>query len=213
MAGDYNIGDTKEVDLGELGKHTIRVANTSTPSECFNEGFSQTACGFVLEFVNAINKKQMNSTDTNKGGWPGSELYTYVTNDLYNLFPSDLKNIIIDTIVVSGYGKNDSNNFISTDKLYLLATAEVWAQGSSNTIDYDTARDVTRQLDYYKKKGVTTNRYSSAIKKLGTVDVSWWLRSTFSNGDYNFYESNIIGNRGSGIATYAYGISPAFRIG
>ena len=29
----------------------------------------------------------MNSTDTNKGGWIGSELYTYVTNDLYNSFP------------------------------------------------------------------------------------------------------------------------------
>ena len=37
----YNVGDTKEVDLGTTyGTHTIRIANMSTPSECSTSGFS-----------------------------------------------------------------------------------------------------------------------------------------------------------------------------
>ena len=49
--GKYNIGDTKTIDMGTYGTHTLRIANTSTPSECSTSGFSQSACGFVLEFA------------------------------------------------------------------------------------------------------------------------------------------------------------------
>ena len=35
--GKYNLGDTKEVDLGSLGIHTVRIANTSKLAEC-NQG-------------------------------------------------------------------------------------------------------------------------------------------------------------------------------
>ena len=59
--GTYNVGDTKEVNLGTTyGTHTLRIANTSTPSECSTEGFSQTACGFVLEFADIITTHIMN---------------------------------------------------------------------------------------------------------------------------------------------------------
>ena len=36
----YNLGDTKEVDLGDLGIHKVRISNTSTLDECSTEGFS-----------------------------------------------------------------------------------------------------------------------------------------------------------------------------
>ena len=35
----YNVGDTKTVDLGTYGTHTLRIANKSTPSECSTSGF------------------------------------------------------------------------------------------------------------------------------------------------------------------------------
>ena len=68
----YNVGDTKEVDMGTYGTHTLRIANTSTPSECSTAGFSQTACGFVLEFADIITTHKMNDTATNVGGWPAT---------------------------------------------------------------------------------------------------------------------------------------------
>ena len=206
----YKIGDTKEVNLGSTyGTHTLRVANTSTPSECSTSGFSQTACGFVLEFADIIAKHNMNDTNTNVGGWPATSMRTFVNNDIYNALPSELRNAIIDTTVVSGHGSTSGEtNFTSTDKLYLLSTAEVWAQGSPNTIEYDTARDVTRQLDYYKNLGVTTTN-----NKSGTSADNWWLRAARSNYTNRFLNVYYDGDWNSYYATNTYGVAPAFRLG
>ena len=207
---NYHVGDTKEVDMGTFGTHTIRVANTSTPAECSTAGFSQTACGFVLEFADIIATRGMNSTNTNAGGWPATSMRTYVNNDIYNALPSELKNGIIDTYVVSGHGSSHSANFTSTDKLYLLSTKEVWGkEGTSNVINYDTTDAYTRQLDYYKAQGVTTSNYSGAKKQ----DGSWWLRAAYSSNSSYFYR---VGTNGEWLykrAGYSYGVAPAFRIG
>ena len=206
----YNVGDTKEIDLGTYGTHTLRIANKSTPSECSTEGFSQTACGFVLEFADIITTHVMNDTATNVGGWPATSMRTFVNNDIYNAIPSEIKNAIIDTIVVSGHGSTSGEtNFTSTDKLYLLSTAEVWANGHSK----DTARDNTRQLDYYKNMNTDTVNYSPAIKNNGSDADIWWLRATYSDNNYDFYSVNINGGCRYYSANRTSDVSPAFRIG
>ena len=82
----YEVGNTKTVDMGSLGVHTIRVANTTKCSEVTVE--SKTACGFVLEFADIITEYNMNPAGeyygtqydkgTNLGGWPASAMRTYV---------------------------------------------------------------------------------------------------------------------------------------
>ena len=210
----YAVGSTKEVNLGSTyGTHILRVANTSTPNECSTTGFSQTACGFVLEFADIITTRVvMNAEKTNVGGWPSTSMRTYVNDDIYNVIPSEIKNAIIDTTVVSGHGPDDAENFTSTDKLYLLSTAEVWAQGSSNIISTDTARDNTRQLDYYKNLGVTTSNYSGAIKKNETNAGNWWLRAADSSNTYFFLRVNSNGAYHNYVASFESGVAPAFRL-
>ena len=246
---EYAVGSTKKVNLGTTyGTHTLRIANTSTPSECSTTGFSQTACGFVLEFADIITTHNMNPKGEYKGttynygwnvdGWPATSMRTFVNNDIYNSLPSELKNAIIDTTVVSGHGKTSGEtNFTSTDKLYLLNTAEVWAVAvsSSNSInevddklavlpldgerddcvgvECDKARDITRQLDYYKNLGVTTSNYSGAIKKNGTSASYWWLRSATSANTNGFYTVLTDGYWSTDSAYNADGLAPAFRIG
>jgi len=206
----YKVGDTKEVNLGTTyGTHTLRIANTSTPSECSGTGFSQSACGFVLEFADIITEHAMNDTNTNVGGWPATSMRTFVNNDIYNAIPSEIKNAIIDTTVVSGHGREDAENFTSTDKLYLLSTAEVWANGQS----CDTARDNTRQLDYYKNLGTSTSNYSGAIKKSESSAVLWWLRAAYSIYTNNFLTVNDHGGWRSDDAYATRGVAPAFRLG
>ena len=220
---NYNLGDTKEIDLGDYGTHTVRIANTSTPSECNSEGFSQTACGFVLEFADIITTHDINPEGTYKGeaydhgwnvdGWPASSMYTFVNNDIYNAIPEKIKNAIIDTTVVSGHGSDDIENFTSTDKLYLLAPGEVYSDFPGPYTNYDTAKDLTRQLDYYKNSGVTTTDKTAAIKKNGTIASFWWLRSAYSYSNYSFYNVSNEGGYGSYSANGVAGVSPAFRIG
>ena len=198
------------MNLGSTyGTHTLRVANTSTPSECSGTGFSQSACGFVLEFADIITEHAMNDTNTNVGGWPATSMRTFVNNDIYNAIPSEIKNAIIDTTVVSGHGREDAENFTSTDKLYLLSTAEVWANGQS----CDTARDNTRQLDYYKNLGTSTSNYSGAIKKSESSAVLWWLRAAYSIYTNNFLTVNDHGGWRSDDAYATRGVAPAFRLG
>ena len=207
----YNVGDTKTIDMGTYGTHTLRIANTSTPSECSRTGFSQTACGFVLEFADIIIEHTMNGTATNAGGWPATTMRTFVNNDIYNAIPDEIKNAIIDTTVVSGHGKSDTENFTSTDKLYLLTLKEIYTDWGA--ISYDTAKDLTRTLDYYTNIGVTTSSYSGAIKKNGTSPARWWFRAAGSSANRNFCGVSSNGRYNTDYATYTYGVSPAFRLG
>ena len=206
----YNVGDTKEVDLGDLGTHTVRIANMSA---CESET-SETACGFVVEFADIITKQPFNITNTNKGGWRDSELRTYINDTIYSSLPSDLQNVISSTKVISGHGSTSGEaNFETQDKLYLLSAHEVYEDGTSNQIStYDTSYNNTKQLDYYKNQGVTTSSYSGAIKKYNGSNDFWWLRtaaSSFTNSFFKVYDN---GNRDISIAIRSFGVSPAFRI-
>ena len=216
----YTVGSTKEVDMGTLGTHTLRIANTTTPTECSTTGFSQTACGFVLEFADIITSHNMNSTNTNVGGWPASEMRTYVNTDIYNALPTELKNGITDTTVVSGHGSTSGEtNFTSTDKIYLLSSHEVWEDDDGNTSSgisgieyYDTAYNNTRQLDYYAGLNVTTLKYSGAKKQRNESNDFWWLRSAYSDTTDVFRRVANSGNWYGGSAKTTFGVSPAFRI-
>ena len=202
----YQVGDTKTVDMGSLGTHTVRVANTTA---CTNGETSETACGFVVEFADIISEQKMNSTDTNVGGWPASAMRTYVNTTVYNALPSDLQNVIATTTVVSGHGSTSGEaNFTSRDKLYLLSAKEV---GNGGT-DRDTAEAETRQLDYYKSNGVTTSNYSGAIKQYNGSNYYWWLRSAYSANTNTFLRVGSRGGWGNDYAINANGVAPAFRI-
>ena len=220
----YHVGDTKEIELtGDYaGTYTLRLANTSTPAECAGTDFSQSACGFVVEFEDIITNEKINSSDTNKDGWPGSELYQKLnpkngdtTNSvIYNALPEDLKQVIVDTKVISGHGQNDSTNFTSIDKLYLLATKEIWGKdGTSHTINYDTSDNQTRQLDYYKSIGITTDNYRGAIKRYQESSKQWWTRSACSSINNCFYYVWSDGDWSTFNTYNPHGVAPAFRVG
>jgi len=206
----YKVGDTKTVtltstDTNIAGTYKVRIANMSTPEECSTKGFSQTACGFVIEFVDIIITGGLSNVSANGNGWPGTFMRSYVNSNIYNALPSELKSGIITTYTVSGQGRYDSKNNISTDKLYLLSTKEVWGE----LFQYDSAGDETRQLDYYKELGVTTKNYSGAIKQYK----SWWLRSANYIDQASFYYVSTSGNWSSTYSQIIHGVSPAFRIG
>lgn len=219
--GASYVCNSEEVASKEV---TVRVANTE---ECTNGETSQTACGFVVEFVDIIENHNYNDADstntsgTNVGGWPASKLREYINSTIYNALPSDLQSVIADTTVVSSHGSTSGEeNFTSTDKLYLLSSKEVWGkEGTSNTISWDTAESETRQLDYYANyenedgtKGVTTSNYSGAIKQYSGTNSYWWLRSARSDYSRRFYIVTSTGDWSSYDAFHTRGVSPAFRI-
>ena len=208
--GVYNVGDTKEVTLSGFGTFTVRLANKSTPAECSTNGFSQTACGFVVEFIDIIAKYKINSERTADGGWPASEMYNFVNSTIYDTLPNDLKNVMINTFTVSG-GFWADNNFNSNDKLYLLAPKEIFG----SNITADNSINFTRQLDYYSYKiNSTSNSSSVTIKYADNLSaMEWWLRTAASNTNYKYYIIGTSGGLYRYSADYVRGVAPAFRIG
>ena len=200
----YNVGDVKEVDLGDLGTHTVRISNMSA---CTTET-SETACGFVIEFVDIITEQPFNSVSLNVGGWKDSKLRTYVNGKIYNSLPNDLQNVISSTKVISGHGSTSGEtNFETQDKLYLLNAQEVW-----NGNSYDTSVGPSKQLDYYKNQGVTEDSYAGTIKQYNGSNSYWWLRSAYSSTTDLFLCVSNFGNWGFNGAYNSDGVSPAFRI-
>ena len=228
----YPVESEKEVEISGTS-YTVRVANNTTPSECSPPGFSQTACGFVVEFVDIIENRTMNSTKTNVGGWPTTAMRTYLNGDtkdhltyndstngttatLFSKLPKELRDVIIDTTVVSGHGlTSGEENFNTTDQLYLLSTKEIWGNCTQSTC-YDTATDVTRQLDYYSNKSVSTSSNKTyAVKNFNGTATWWWLRTASYDGYIGFRALDSYGsyNRYAS-ANYTGGcLAPAFRIG
>ena len=224
----YAVGSTKKLKVydnpngettnGTYKEYTVRVANNTTPAKCndSNSNFSQTACGFVVEFVDIVEDRRMNSTATNVGGWRDSEMRTYANGAFFNNLPEDLRNVITKTKVISGHGSGDNNaeredgNWESTDNIYLLSGKEVWDFNL-----YDTAYDKTRQLDYYADNHVTTSENRSyAIKKNINGNAStWWLRAAYSDRDNHFLFVDANGDWYRSNASNSFGFAPAFRIG
>ena len=202
----YHVGDTKTITMNEYGETTVRISNMSTPAACSNPGFSQTACGFVLEFDKKVTTHMFYDSDYNTGGWPATDMRAYANADFYNNMPADLRAGIIDTYVVSGHGSGVVNNFTTTDKIYLLSITEIFGDGESSS---DTAASLTRQLDYYAINDVSRTNYSLANK-------SGWpyhLRNCISNSNIDFSRVGPYGNIMSCEARHSYAMDPAFRIG
>ena len=133
----FKVGDTKKIkmdinDDGNDEEYTIRLVNTSTPEECKKADFSQTACGYVFEFVDVLEHRIMNyqgptfdvqNGKNGVGSWNYSNLRAYLNNGIYregeedeedftntgfyNKLPEDLRKVISKTKVVTGFGCSD----------------------------------------------------------------------------------------------------------
>ena len=213
----YNVGDTRKISIDGTN-YTLRIVNNSTPSECSNKGFSQTACGFVVEFVDIIEQRTMGAYGN---AWDETDVRKYLNGDFFNKLPTEIQDLIIYTNAVSNNAGNGTTS--TTDKVYLLSPAEIFDGLTGNDADK------TRQLDYYKKLGVTTANYEKAIKKYNAINSPWWLRSYYRNSytllsnpilaaiipsTSTFYYVTSDGNYDYAVdEVNTYGISPAFRIG
>ena len=221
----YHVGDTKTVTIG-ANNYTVRIANKSTGEHCgdLDTAYSQTACGFVVEFVDIITTMQMQNSSTNVGGYPATLVYDYLNNTLPSQLPPELQSAIKPTRVISGYSTTngtDSANFTSINQsLYLLSGEEVFGTDGGENNFYDTAVGTSHQLEYYSNNGVTYStssrsgtNYDKTIKQYNSSNTWWWLRPAYSSDSYTFaFVRGFGGWNGSG-ANGIGGVAPAFRIG
>lgn len=188
----------------------MRLVNTSTESYCTNTNYSETACGFVVEFLDIpSNNGMLPSTETaNALGYVPSTVRSYMNETFYQSLPEDVRNVISQTRVVSGHGPNQTINAITNDYLYAPSPVEL----GINKPTQDSTNSLTKKLDLYAKN---SSDDTLRIKYYNTKANAYWTRSASLESKVAFFFINLDG-KAAALAqspSTSRGIAPMFRIG
>ncbi len=171
LSKHWNIGDTKDVTLttGE----TIQLQIAGFNHDTYSDGVTAPV---TLVMKNCLNTKaQMNSSDTNSGGYPASAMKTYVETNIYDKLPSDLKAIVAPVKKKWYTTYNDANSLTEGNyNVWLLSEAEVF-----NRVTQTIGNGEGAKYDVF-----TDN--ASRIKKVNNGADWWWLGSCYRSDSGNF---------------------------
>ena len=142
-------------------------------------------------------KYRMNSSNTNSTSWDGSEMRTKTLMAILAKMPVNIQNGI--KAVNKLTATSGSSGIIKTtsDKLFIFSEVEV--HGST---EYSHSGE-GKQYDYYKAG-------NSAVKKVGSTDSIWWLRSPDASPSTNFCMVSAGGGFGAAAASFSYGVCFGF---
>lgn len=141
--------------------------------------------------------KQMNSSNTNSGGWQNSAMRTTHLPAILNMMPAEVKAAIRDVQKKSSAGNQSSSIQTTNDKLFLLSEIEIF--GSTT---YSFAGE-GKQYDYYKAG-------NSKVKNLSGSADNWWERSPYSSHSTRFCLVNSNGDADWSFASNSYGVAFGF---
>lgn len=141
--------------------------------------------------------KNMNSSDTNSGGWKNSAMRTTHLPAILALMPTEVQNGIREVNKMTSAGSQSATINTTADKLFLLSEIEIFG-----SVSYSKSGEGT-QYDYYKAG-------NSKVKKYNGSAAAWWERSPFAGYSAAFCLVNSGGNAGITGASDAFGVAFGF---
>lgn len=131
--------------------------------------------------------KQMNSSNTNSGGWTNCAMRSTHLPAILNLMPAEVKTAIKEVQKKTSAGIQSSSIQTTNDKLFLLSEIEIF--GSTT---YSFAGEGTQYAYYQAGNSKVKNRSGGAY--------IWWERSPLSSDSTDFCT---VHSNGSAYANYA----------
>ena len=141
--------------------------------------------------------KNMNSSNTNSGGWTSCAMRSTHLPAILALMPTEVQNGIREVSKKASVGGASSTIETVSDKLFLLSEVEIFGSTS-----YSAAGEGT-QYDYYKAG-------NSKVKKRSGSAATWWERSPYASDSARFCLVYSDGSAGYGIASGARGVAFGF---
>lgn len=190
----FKVGDSKTVNIGGTN-YEVQIIGFN-----HDDKVSGGKAAYSFQLVDCLNQtQQMNTSNTNTGGWNGSAMRGRMSTYKSQL-PAALRNVIKTVKKKSGTGGGSSSGTQQTnDDLFLLSEIEIFG-----TTTYSVAGEGT-QYEWYKAG-------NSRIKKVNGSANSWWERSP-SSGYTNFF---CFVNSSGGASYYdangSYGVSFGFCV-
>ena len=142
-------------------------------------------------------KKAMNSSNTNSGGWTSCAMRQTHLPAILALMPTEVQNGIREVNKLTSAGSKSTTINTTADKLFLLSEVEIF--GATR---YSVAGEGT-QYDYYKAG-------NSKVKKRNGSAAIWWGRSPDASGSTRFCMVNSNGDANRGYASDAHGVAFGF---
>ena len=142
-------------------------------------------------------KKAMNSSNTNSGGWKNSAMRSAHLPAILSKMPTEVQNGIREVNKLTSAGNKSTTINTTADKLFLLSEVEIF--GSTN---YSVAGEGT-QYDYYKAG-------NSKVKKQNGSAAAWWGRSPYASDSERFCMVRSNGNANDASTSYARGVAFGF---
>ena len=141
--------------------------------------------------------KQMNSSNTNSGGWTNCAMRSTHLSAILNLVPAEVKAAIKEVQKKTSAGSQSSSIQTTNDKLFLLSEIEIF--GSTT---YSFAGE-GKQYDYYKAG-------NSKVKNRSGSANTWWDRSPISSASTAFCCVNSNGDASATTASGSIGVAFGF---
>lgn len=190
----FKVGDSKTVNIGGTN-YEVQIIGFN-----HDDKVSGGKAAYSFQLVDCLNQtQQMNTSNTNTGGWNGSAMRGRMSTYKSQL-PAALRNVIKTVKKKSGTGGGSSSGTQQTnDDLFLLSEIEIFG-----TTTYSVAGEGT-QYEWYKAG-------NSRIKKVNGSANAWWERSPASGNTGNFCRVGSSGNAGTGAATVSFGVSFGFCV-
>ena len=190
----FKVGDSKTVNIGGTN-YEVQIIGFN-----HDDKVSGGKAAYSFQLVDCLNQtQQMNTSNTNTGGWNGSAMRGRMSTYKSQL-PAALRNVIKTVKKKSGTGGGSSSGTQQTnDDLFLLSEIEIFG-----TTTYSVAGEGT-QYEWYKAG-------NSRIKKVNGSANAWWERSPCSGDSTNFCYVYSSGNATFNYASNSYGVSFGFCV-
>lgn len=191
----WSVGDTKSVVIGGV-TYTIEIIGFS--HDVLADGSGKAGITFAMkDCLNAT--YQMNTANTNAGGWGGSALRNTLQGTIFNQLPADMRMAIRAVNKKASAGSQSTTINEYPDTLFLLSEIEVFG---GNT--YCVPGEGTQ----YSIFADSTSR----IKKMNGAATNWWLRSPFKSNTTYFGRVNYMGSADGLAANGANAVAFAFCV-
>lgn len=190
----FKVGDSKTVNIGGTN-YEVQIIGFN-----HDDNVSGGKAAYSFQLVDCLNQtQQMNTSNTNTGGWNGSAMRGRMSTYKSQL-PAALRNVIKTVKKKSGTGGGSSSGTQQTnDDLFLLSEIEIFG-----TTTYSVAGEGT-QYEWYKAG-------NSRIKKVNGSAYYWWERSPDSGSASSFCSVDGSGSAGGNDADGGDGVSFGFCV-
>lgn len=193
----WSVGDTKDITVGS---ETLTLVIMGFNHDDLTSG-GKAGITFGMKNLMATTRR-MNASNTNSGGFTGSEMYSWLQNTLLPTLPSDLRAVLKSVNKKTSAGSQSSTINTNSMKLFLFSEIEIF--GSTT---YSKAGEGS-QYSYF---ATAANRIKYLSNGSGSANW-WWERSPHGSNSNTFCNVNSNGDAGYNGANSTGGVCFGFCV-